>query len=66
MAGQQVRGRYPLTAIWTLANWRGDQRTRIRILAVTAKIAAGRLTFPELACADAEAWLERYANGVVD
>lgn len=66
MAGEQVRGRYPLTSIFLLADWQRDHVTRLRVMVVCAKIRVGLVENAEQAIEEIEAWLERYANGVRD
>jgi hypothetical protein len=60
MAGQQVRGRYPLTALWLLAEWRGDEDMLLKVTVWCALVQLGKSTKPEVF----ELYLQRYADGV--
>lgn len=64
MEGHKVRGRYPLTSLWLLAEMRGDITTKIKVDLAVEDTAAG-MTQGVLR-RYYERWLARYADGVVD
>jgi hypothetical protein len=68
MAGQQVRGRYPLTSLWLLADRRNDNATLMRVRLITRFVAAGHTSRRKCVRFDTEyleQWLARYADGEV-
>lgn len=67
-----IRGRYPLTAIWLLAEAKGDIVTKVRVqLTIEEDLlgmgvggcGAGCIVPTHLLCKHVERWLERYASG---
>lgn len=64
MEGLVIRGRYPLTALWLLAERCGDWHIQTKVVVWAALVANGRLTRRRIP--DIEFELERYVNGVVN
>lgn len=63
MEGHAVRGRYPLTALYMLAYWRGDENTMTRVSIWSSLVAGGHLLTERLPVV--ERLLEKYVNGQV-